>query len=79
MVTRSSRTRGAQVIRLGEGRTDCLIGDESWTAAASYEHEAGSESIGITAFERSPHAGRGLARDMRVRWAFEPKPSRSAA
>ena len=25
----------------------------------------------ITAFERSPDGGRGLARDMRVRWAFE--------
>src|SRR3984957_15959965 len=25
----------------------------------------------ITAFERSPHHGRGLARDMRVRWALE--------
>jgi glutathione S-transferase len=25
----------------------------------------------ITAFERSPDQGRGLARDMRVRWAFE--------
>jgi glutathione S-transferase len=25
----------------------------------------------ITAFERSPDRGRGLARDMRVRWAFE--------
>src|SRR3546814_1128869 len=25
----------------------------------------------ITAFESSPNRGRGLARDMRVRWAFE--------
>src|SRR5829696_8341719 len=25
----------------------------------------------ITAFERSPYRGRGLARDMRVRWALE--------
>jgi hypothetical protein len=25
----------------------------------------------ITAFERSPDGGRGLARDMRVRWALE--------
>ncbi|MFP7724520.1 hypothetical protein [Lysobacter sp. D1-1-M9] len=25
----------------------------------------------ITAFERSPHRGRGLARDMRGRWALE--------
>ncbi|MEQ9529117.1 MAG: glutathione S-transferase family protein, partial [Parvibaculaceae bacterium] len=25
----------------------------------------------ITAFEASPDRGRGLARDMRVRWAFE--------
>ncbi len=25
----------------------------------------------ITAFERSPDRGRGQARDMRVRWAFE--------
>src|SRR5581483_3288270 len=25
----------------------------------------------ITAFEQSPDRGRGLARDMRVRWAFE--------
>lgn len=28
-------------------------------------------SITITAFERSPDRGRGLARDMRVRWALE--------
>jgi len=28
-------------------------------------------TITITAFERSPDRGRGLARDMRVRWAFE--------
>ncbi len=28
-------------------------------------------SITITAFERSPDLGRGLARDMRVRWALE--------
>jgi glutathione S-transferase len=28
-------------------------------------------SIIITAFERSPDGGRGLARDMRVRWALE--------
>ncbi len=25
----------------------------------------------LTAFERSPDPGRGLARDMRVRWALE--------
>jgi glutathione S-transferase len=25
----------------------------------------------ITAFERSPDGGKGLARDMRVRWALE--------
>lgn len=25
----------------------------------------------ITAFERSPDGGKGLARDTRVRWAFE--------
>mgnify|MGYP001139639887 CR=1 FL=1 len=28
-------------------------------------------TITITAFEKSPDRGRGLARDMRVRWAFE--------
>ena len=28
-------------------------------------------TITITAFERSPDRGKGLARDMRVRWAFE--------
>src|SRR5436309_8443342 len=28
-------------------------------------------TITITAFERSPDAGKGLARDMRVRWALE--------
>src|SRR4051812_49600970 len=28
-------------------------------------------TITITAFERSPDGGRGLARDMRVRWALE--------
>jgi glutathione S-transferase len=30
-----------------------------------------NKSPTITAFERSPDRGRGLARDMRVRWAFE--------
>jgi len=28
-------------------------------------------TITITAFERSPDRGKGLARDMRVRWALE--------
>lgn len=28
-------------------------------------------TITITAFEASPDEGRGLARDMRVRWALE--------
>src|SRR6476660_3687238 len=28
-------------------------------------------TITITAFERSPDGGKGLARDMRVRWALE--------
>jgi glutathione S-transferase len=28
-------------------------------------------TITITAFESSPDRGRGLARDMRVRWALE--------
>jgi glutathione S-transferase len=28
-------------------------------------------TITITAFERSPDGGRGLARDTRVRWALE--------
>jgi hypothetical protein len=28
-------------------------------------------SITITAFERSPDGGKGLARDTRVRWALE--------
>ena len=28
-------------------------------------------SMTITAFERSPDGGKGLARDMRVRWALE--------
>lgn len=28
-------------------------------------------TITITAFERSPDRGRGMARDMRVRWALE--------
>lgn len=32
----------------------------------------------ITAFERSPDGGRGLARDMRVRWALEEFPNISA-
>ncbi len=27
--------------------------------------------IAITAFERSPDGGKGLARDVRVRWALE--------
>src|SRR5690606_34067687 len=38
-------------------------------------HRAGSRSLAmtvtITAFEQSPDRGRGLARDMRVRWALE--------
>jgi glutathione S-transferase len=28
-------------------------------------------TITITAFERSPDGGKGLARDMRIRWALE--------
>lgn len=28
-------------------------------------------TITVTAFERSPDGGKGLARDMRVRWALE--------
>jgi len=31
----------------------------------------GKMKVTITAFERSPDRGRGLARDMRVRWALE--------
>jgi glutathione S-transferase len=34
-------------------------------------HEGLSMTPTITAFERSPDRGRGLARDMRVRWALE--------
>jgi hypothetical protein len=30
-----------------------------------------SEAPTITAFERSPDGGQGVARDMRVRWALE--------
>jgi hypothetical protein len=33
-------------------------------------------SYTLTAFERSPDRGRGLARDMRVRWALEEVGSR---
>src|SRR5437868_8684359 len=38
-----------------------------------WSYEPGSElmTVTITAFERSPDRGRGLARDMRVRWALE--------
>ena len=32
---------------------------------------AGAMTITITAFERSPDGGQGLARDTRVRWALE--------
>ena len=39
-------------------------------ARAVWEHVAAMTPI-ITAFERSPDRGRGLARDMRVRWALE--------
>lgn len=39
----------------------------SWTASK----ETDAMTITITAFERSPDGGKGLARDTRVRWALE--------
>src|SRR5689334_2814566 len=42
-----------------------MSGEESTTARSL------TMTITITAFERSPDRGRGLARDMRVRWALE--------
>lgn len=38
---------------------------------ATYSERAPGDTITITAFERSPDRGSGLARDMRVRWALE--------
>ena len=35
------------------------------------KHEASHDAVVITAFERSPDGGKGLARDTRVRWALE--------
>jgi glutathione S-transferase len=49
--------------------------DELSTPAGSYAHDPPEKSISmsivITAFERSPDGGMGLARDTRVRWALE--------
>jgi glutathione S-transferase len=50
-------------------------GDEFSTWAASLAHDPAEKrlamTIVITAFERSPDGGLGLARDTRVRWALE--------
>jgi glutathione S-transferase len=46
--------------RCGAGGADCHIANPDRNMTAT-----------ITAFERSPDRGRGLARDMRVRWALE--------
>src|SRR5882762_2933024 len=40
-------------------------------AADGFARRSFTVTIIITAFERSPDGGRGLARDTRVRWAFE--------
>jgi glutathione S-transferase len=45
-------------------RNDCCAGYEATIRSFAM-------TITITAFERSPDRGRGLARDMRVRWALE--------
>jgi glutathione S-transferase len=39
--------------------------------AEDHREETFTMTITITAFERSPDGGKGLARDMRVRWALE--------
>jgi glutathione S-transferase len=40
-----------------------LVGD--------HDRESITMTVTITAFERSPDGGKGLARDTRVRWALE--------
>jgi glutathione S-transferase len=40
-------------------------------APRDHRHQETSMTITITAFERSPDGGKGLARDTRVRWALE--------
>src|SRR5262249_9766825 len=42
-----------------------------WDAADDFRQEKLTMNIIITAFERSPDGGKGLARDTRVRWALE--------
>src|SRR5437660_4466621 len=56
---------------LGVERRVRLLIAERLLRAASCNHRSLPMTPTITAFERSPDRGRGLARDMRVRWALE--------
>jgi glutathione S-transferase len=48
-----------------------LTRHHDWMREASTQKETDTMTITITAFERSPDGGKGLARDTRVRWALE--------
>jgi glutathione S-transferase len=48
-----------------------LCGNCDWAFAARKTESEAPMTITITAFERSPDGGKGLARDTRVRWALE--------
>jgi glutathione S-transferase len=60
--------------RVGD-RLSSAARDEFATRGGSYAHDPAGKSltmtIVITAFDRSPDGGMGLARDTRVRWALE--------
>src|SRR5262249_14801779 len=54
------------------GDADHRIRRRLASPAADFRQEGASRmAIVITAFERSPDGGKGLARDTRVRWALE--------
>src|SRR5215510_4219550 len=61
------RTRNGIVFNPGElALTACQLRSRSFSSRGSL-----TMTITITAFERSPDGGKGLARDTRVRWALE--------
>jgi glutathione S-transferase len=60
--TRTRRKRSAIVLE--RGHLACAVADD-------FRQEQFAMTITITAFERSPDGGKGLARDTRVRWALE--------
>jgi hypothetical protein len=62
---------GDEEDRYRRARSSYVLGIESLTNAAENGKFIMGKLITITAFERSPNGGKGLARDMPVRWALE--------